>query len=271
MTFDPPLRAQDDLKNEARVVFFINGRSKLFTPTESLSLQSGDCMIMKCDNFVNDWDVNVDNSQSQIITFRLSPQVLEKIYNNKLPEIFSPSQNQVINAVIKITSSETLSEFIDHLTFYLDRPKVITEELLSIKLRELIFLLSNLTDNDMIKRALETLFLAKNYKLYEIIQSNLFTNLKLDDLAFLCGLSLSSFQREFKKIFGMPPAKYINQKRIEEAKKLLANTEIRISEVAFLVGFESLSHFSKVFSIANNMSPSKFQKMKQKVQANEFQ
>lgn len=264
VTFHVPFRAHDVLKNEARFMFIVNGKSTLFTPAGSKSFETGDCLLMKCDNFVNNWHSNPDDAPSQIVVLRISPKVLEHIYKNDLPAVFSPLQQQEgeLNAVSKIPADKSLEGFVNGLSFYFDEPRLITEELMSLKVKELIFLLSSLKESIEIKPMLQGLFQPKEYKLRQVVQANLYENLNLEELAFFCGLSLSSFQREFRSVFGKSPAKYIKQARIEKARLLLEKPDVRVSEVGFMVGFESASHFSKAFHAAFNLSPSNYQKSK---------
>lgn len=258
VTFIPPYRATGTLKDEARVVFIRKGNSKFYSPSGSLIISAGDCMVMKCENFVNQWEENLDHSESQIIAFSLHPKVLKHIYQDHLPDMFIPPQPNMGSSLVRINPELSLKHFVNSLEFYFDNPHLISEELLTVKLRELVFLISRLQENPEIKQVLKSLFSSTSYLFKNIIQSNLYENLRIEELAFLCGLSLSSFQRKFQETFNTSPARYIRNKRIEKAKYLLKTSNSRISEIAFSTGFESVAHFSRTFRTICHCSPSDY-------------
>jgi AraC-like DNA-binding protein len=62
----------------------------------------------------------------------------------------------------------------------------------------------------------------------------------------------------FKKATGMTFTEYLSLVRIAKAKKLLANPQARVSEIAFEAGFASLTHFNRMFKRITGQSPSEF-------------
>lgn len=79
------------------------------------------------------------------------------------------------------------------------------------------------------------------------------------DMAEAAGISTVYFRKLFVQKFGIPPMKYVRQKRIERAKMLLSSGFFTtISDVAADSGFSSLYHFSKIFKQETSLSPSEF-------------
>ncbi|MGV2073558.1 MULTISPECIES: helix-turn-helix transcriptional regulator [Rhizobium/Agrobacterium group] len=79
------------------------------------------------------------------------------------------------------------------------------------------------------------------------IDDELDDGLSLQQLADLAGLSIPHLCRAFKQTFGLPPYRYIIQRRIERAKQYLRETALSITEIALSCGFSSASHFANVF------------------------
>lgn len=92
--------------------------------------------------------------------------------------------------------------------------------------------------------------------LEEFILRNFRFNIHLERFAYLTGRSLSSFKRDFQKIFGTNPGKWLIQKRLEEAHFLLKNEDRKPNEIYLDLGFEDLSHFSFAFKKEFGISPS---------------
>jgi AraC family transcriptional regulator, exoenzyme S synthesis regulatory protein ExsA len=97
------------------------------------------------------------------------------------------------------------------------------------------------------------------FEIKKVVESYAFSKITLDELAFLCHMSLSTFKRLFTKIYKISPQKWMLQSRMEKAAQLLkANIETP-STVFEKVGYESLSSFSVAFKKVFGIAPSKFQ------------
>lgn len=256
--FPPPFKASSVLENEARFVHVVKGNSTLYFPNGSIHLEAGDSVIMKCEHFVNHWHPNEDGQTCEVIIFLLYPEVIEFVYDNQLPDVFKTERKGKANPVEKINSAQLMKNYIDGLKYYLDNPKFINDEILKIKVRELLFLLSNLDESEDLELILSKLFHPHEYEFKEIVHTHLYDDLKIEDLAFLSGMSVSSFKRKFKHTFQLSPGQYIKQKRLEKATQLLKNSNLRITEIAFDCGFNELSYFSKTFAAAYQLSPSEY-------------
>ncbi len=80
----------------------------------------------------------------------------------------------------------------------------------------------------------------------------------IESLADILCVSRSNLQRKLKSICGVTPGDYLRNYRLKKACKLLLETDLRINEVAYYVGFNSPSYFTKVFYKCYNMSPKEF-------------
>ena len=92
----------------------------------------------------------------------------------------------------------------------------------------------------------------------EYIHSRLDESISLPHTSRVAGMSESHFCRQFKLATGMTLTEYVNYARILWAKKELLKPNPRISEIAFLVGFQSLSQFNRCFAKFHGGSPSQY-------------
>ena len=83
-------------------------------------------------------------------------------------------------------------------------------------------------------------------------------NLRLGQVAKAVNASPFYFCKMFKKKTGMNFTDYLARVRIEKAKNLLLNQNLRVSEIAYAVGFQSLTHFNRVFKRVVNQSPTQY-------------
>ena len=82
--------------------------------------------------------------------------------------------------------------------------------------------------------------------------------LRLEHVAKAMHVSTFYFCKLFKKATGLTFTDYLGRVRIEKAKTLLFNPHLRITEIAYVVGFQSLTHFNRVFRKLTGESPSLF-------------
>lgn len=95
-------------------------------------------------------------------------------------------------------------------------------------------------------------------KAKDFIQKNLTEPLPLSLVSQKAGLSESHFCRVFRDATGLTLTDYVNRRRIEWAKRELLKSETRVSEIAFLIGYQSLSQFNRSFARVTGKSPTRF-------------
>ncbi|MEO1262292.1 MAG: AraC family transcriptional regulator [Bacteroidota bacterium] len=258
--FQPPFRINAALENEARFLHVINGRSTMYAPIDQVRLTNDDSLFMSCDNVVNNWLENEDGSLNEVIVIQFYPEIIQYVYDGLIPDFFSVKQKIKSRPVEKIAPNAMISNYAQSLRFYFDNPGYMTDDLTRLKIKELILILVSTDPSGRIKTILSDLFKSNEYEFRDIIHSNLYEDMSIQDLAFFAGLSLSSFKRKFKNVFGTSPAQYIKSKRLEKAKSLLEKTDLRITEIAFDCGFNDVGHFSKSFQSAFQVTPSEYRK-----------
>ncbi|ASV32151.1 helix-turn-helix domain-containing protein [Maribacter cobaltidurans] len=94
----------------------------------------------------------------------------------------------------------------------------------------------------------------------DFIDCNYHKNLRLQELANIALLSENHLLRNFNQIFGVTPFQYISNKRIQEAKRQLLETDKTIKEITFDIGYSSLGNFSNYFKNIVGQSPSELRK-----------
>jgi len=92
------------------------------------------------------------------------------------------------------------------------------------------------------------------------IEDNLDTRLSLHMLADTVGMSVYRLVRAFGRSTGVPPYRYVLQRRIERSKCLLADPTMPLTHVAFGSGFASQSHFTTAFSKLTGMTPGRYRR-----------
>ena len=95
-------------------------------------------------------------------------------------------------------------------------------------------------------------------KAKRFVNTHLEDKISLEDVANHVGVSPYYFCKVFKQAAGMTLTEYVNRRRIEWAKRQLANPRSRVTEVAFDVGFQSISQFNRSFLKYVGESPTRY-------------
>lgn len=139
----------------------------------------------------------------------------------------------------KVLSSEQYDGFINMLTIFAQHLATIGN---SIKIKE------NAGEPQTVKRA------------RQYIEHNFDKRLSLEEAAKAVNTSVRYFCKVFKKSTSMTFVDYLTRLRIEKSKNLLLNPNKRISEIAYEVGFESLTQFNRSFKKLSGQTPTQYRK-----------
>ena len=130
------------------------------------------------------------------------------------------------------------------------------EHFLELKLAELLLLFRN--DSSAFDQYIQQIPLQPNRSLKPFLEAHYDKPLKVEDYAYLTGRSLSSFRRDFKRIFNATPQRWLIEKRMEKAASLLRASNMQVVEVAKEVGYDNVSHFIQEFKKIYDQTPSSY-------------
>lgn len=254
MVLTPPFQKPNPMPDEACFLYVIEGTYDSTSEQEQIRIQADESVLMKCGNYLSDMVPTPDTEQYQAVAVHFYPEVLLKIYENKLPD-FLKKNDAPTTGMAKLNSDILIKKYIDGLLFYFENPQIVDEEILILKLKEIIVLLNKTKNAPAIRTILSNLFNPSSYSLREMVDAHIYSIITVERLAELAGMSVSTFKREFQKIYTASPAKYFRTKKIEKAVELLSATDLRATEIAYECGFSSISHFSRTFKQLQGISP----------------
>ncbi|MBO6515856.1 MAG: helix-turn-helix transcriptional regulator [Bacteroidia bacterium] len=257
-TFKPPFRFVAQMPDDACFYFVKGAKTQVFAPGGSIKFESDEGVVLQCGRYINDYLASADVYECEALAVHFFPDVLNVVYDNDFPD-FLVQMNEMTPATFeRVESSSLLQAYVESLDFYFENPSLVSDELMKLKLKELLLLLAKTNNVDIIRSLLSGVAGSQRIGFKEVVEANLFNNLSIDELANLTHLSLSSFKREFVRRYDDTPARYIKKRKLEKAAKLLKATDLRISDVAYDCGFNDLAHFSRSFSKMFGCQPSAY-------------
>jgi AraC family transcriptional regulator, exoenzyme S synthesis regulatory protein ExsA len=232
--------------------FVLTGETIMKTPRGEYILKAGDCAFAKKGTIL------ISNHSQEIfcelVVFVPDEFIRSVIKKYNLP-LVTAGEEKPSDTIIPLVPDDVLITYSHSLLAYFRQPTAPPASLLKLKFEELI--VNILTNNNHM--ALKTYFsglqsVAKP-SIREIMETNFFTNLSLEEFARLCARSLSAFKQEFKNIYQTTPGKWLQEKRLEYARYLLETTDNTIEEICMETGFENRSHFIRVFKNKYGLPP----------------
>lgn len=254
----PPIRLDSVFQDEACFTYLKEGELSLTSPTDNLSIQTEESVLLRCGNYFANAIRKHPAKTCEVFAVHLYPDILKELYKNEFPNFIKGDAHKPY--IRKIEKQGVLAHFIQSLDFYFENPNLVTDDLLKLKIKELILLLLQTDNAENIITLFSHLFNPRQAGLFEVVEAHLYSSISIVELARLTGRSLSTFKRDFETQFTATPANFIKEKKLEKALELLQSTELSVSEICYEVGFQDTSHFTKTFKQKYNQSPSEYRK-----------
>jgi AraC-like DNA-binding protein len=253
LVITPPFRYEAIFQNEGCFIYVSGGSANVQSPSEKLQIKCKEAVLLKCDTYFVDFLKTTSSQSIEVYAIHLFPELLKELYRNEIPEMVKQATRG--KRLLKFISEDITTKFIHGLEFYFDNPKLVNDDLMALKIKELILLLLQTKNAGSLSQLLSDLFTFRKANLKDVVHLYIYSSLTVEELAKLCHLSLSSFKREFKSVFNDSPNNYINTQKLKRAKELLELSDKRVSEIAYEVGYDDPSYFTRLFKKAFNIIP----------------
>ena len=240
------------------IIYTTGGKKLLASPGKSYLLTEGKLVFLKKGAIRHGKFFNVD---WRTIVFCVPDNYLQQLFQeyraqSPLYSTSSPAEDVVIELS---TNNTTHAYFYGLLPYFTQQPPPL-ENLLELKCRELVFNIFSHPGNTEILAYLKSISDCSKPPLAEIMEANYLYNLSLEELAKISQRSLTVFKKDFAEIFHSTPGKWLLQKRLDYARLLIASSQKNVNEIVYESGFESTTHFSRVFKERFGMAPLKYRK-----------
>lgn len=246
------------MPNEACFLYILKGECNSIAEDEEVRVNNDESILMKCGTYLSQMFSKREDGHYEALAIHFYPEMLKKVYGGSLPSFLKKYNYTFHSNMVKLEASVLIQKYIESLLFYFENPQLVTEDILILKLKEIILLLLQTENSPKVIEILTNLFTEKTFSFKEIIEAHIFSQVNITELAQLTTHSLSSFKREFKKVYNDTPANYIKHKRMERAAELLLVSDSAIGHIAYDCCFQDVAHFSRSFKEKYGQSPSEY-------------
>lgn len=250
-TYDDKLFKTETVFEFHMLVWFISGETKIIQADKSYLFKAGDIFLIPRNHLATIINYPKDGLPHKAVVMHLTKEKLKDFYSKI--EI----KDQHIREEVKIHSFDKhplLESCLASLIPYFDMKDSLPENIAALKITEAISILREIDKN--IDSVLADFDEPGKIDLINFMEKNYMFNMSLERFGYLTGRSLSTFNRDFRKIFQTTPQRWLTQKRLELAYYHLIEKNKKPSDVFMEVGFEDLSHFSFAFKKQYGFAPS---------------
>ncbi len=238
------------------VIHTISGRKVWHTPNGAVTIEGGQALLQKKGSSLTEQFFEED--YCMIVSF-LPDDFVAGIVRDLSEELPAVSEEPDLKSTIMpFREDPAIRGYFQSIETYFSGDKQPSEQLLRLKLRELVTSILFSGVNPEIARYLRFIGAGGPPPLAQIMENNFACNLSMDEFARMCHRSLSSFKRDFRKHFDQTPGRWVLNRRLEYATRLLREEGKSVTQVAYESGFEDVSHFSRAFKSRYRQSPSQF-------------
>ncbi len=231
----------DHFVHEHSLSFVISGIAEYYTDNGMVSYPSGSLCLFRRNQLLRILKKPLDGKPFTAITIFLDQETLKKHslkFHIKSDGIYTGEPNVLLD------NDAFMKGYFASLMPYFEQSGKLTPILEQAKTTEAIELLLR---NPALKSFLFDFSKPHKIDLEAYMNSHFSYNVPVAQFAKLTGRSLSSFKRDFEGIFHTSPEKWMQKRRLEMAYFLISQKRIKPSDVYLEVGFQNLSHFSRVF------------------------
>lgn len=236
------------------LLFVMDGTYEIKLGTQQFTVAKNQMIVLPKYHYIEilkNGNPDINYNLDSLMFFLKDDLLLEFLKMEKL-QVF---KNQEAAPIRVYPFKDRMLKYLESVKPYFNDAECINPNLFRLKMLELLYDLTAL-DKKLLLQLIQ-LINRTTTDLPLIVQQNYLNPMKLSEMAYLSGRSLSSFRRDFEKIYSIPPAKWIQEKRMEKAKELLQSTQMNVSKICYQVGYENVSHFSKLYKDFWGESPSK--------------
>lgn len=238
-----------------QILFVKEGFLKVMSGHECISATAGQAVLMRKGSNYSFVKRAQEGGIYNSVLFFVDSAFVQKFLKQSLGP--KPKQVAKVKPVQLLPSHDLVNAFAESLLPYFGSDLMQHPQLMEAKTFEFMVLMTNLYPE--VNQLFEQTSQEGKLALEEVMEQYYAEHqLTMAQLAELSGRSLASFKRDFKATFNIPPAQWLQQRRLTAAHQLLASSSRSIADVAWECGFEDQSHFSRVFKQRYGYPPSAF-------------
>jgi AraC-like DNA-binding protein len=232
------------------LAYQLSGESHIQHQNGTLVLRKSQVLLARRNQLTKTTKIPARDKEYKIISVILTNIALQQFSSGS--DIIRNKKYEGENLLL-LKADVLMKGFFQSLLPYVEKSKTISRKLAAIKTNEAIEMV--LSQRPSLKTFLFDFSDPHKIDLQKFMLQNFHYNVPLEHFAKLTGRSLAGFKRDFNKVFQTPPRKWLQEKRLEEAHRLIQKKKLKPGDIYLDLGFENLSHFYTSFKQKFGVTP----------------
>jgi AraC-like DNA-binding protein len=227
------------------------GAQVTIQPQQFVLLAAGNCLMSE--------KVATPHADYHSLLLLFNPQLLADFCHRHAAWLDKPARLATSQPFLRFAQDAFLTTFVQSLDCLLTGAIAPPRELQVVKLEELLLYVALQHPGQF--QQLRSLGQEANEEVLvrQAVTAHIDSPVAVEELAFLCHMSLSTFKRRFTQLYGTSPRQWLLARRMEKAAKLLRQPGRTVSELSDEFGYEHLSSFSQSFKQVYGVTPKQYQ------------
>jgi len=230
--------------------FILEGQKEVFSSNSSISVGTDKVLLLQAGNVLMSEKTTNSGTYKSVLVFFSDNFLLKFVADKKIKTDTNNIGNRSMNSLLKDSYIYNFENSLLLCETALNKNR----ELALAKLEEILIYLLETNATELTHFIQNALNRKKHHLFSDIINSQTNPNLTVEELAFLCNMSVSTFKRKFSEVYHTTPKQYFIEQKMNQAVFLLKQYK-RPSEIYFELGYENLSAFSREFKKHIGVSP----------------
>jgi len=252
------MRIPDKYNDFYALSYIISGKRKLFTPNRINIVDAGTLFFINKNVHFRNTYLNETTYERICVKFTdkmindliesLGKEGFHRIFDDPIYHFNSDTQDQLMRLFVSMQNEYNNYNKYSELIL-----KSLLNQIIIISIRERV---SNTNNNIILEKEEAHIIKAVQY-----IDNNYYTSPSLNITAAIVYLTPTYFSKLFKKAMGCTYSEYLNNAKLDNARRLLVETNLTMNEISENCGFSNSNYFCDVFKRTENLSPTNFRKM----------
>ncbi|WP_109438189.1 AraC family transcriptional regulator [Aquimarina sp. AU119] len=243
--------------NSHCITLLLSGKKHIIVGDKNLFYDRNSCLLFKSGNYLSTKIAPTDKPYHSILIF-FNSTALERI-RHKYQDLCNHSNSKLsIQNKISISTDSYLDNFKTTIKEIFHDNSTFSSRLQLIKFEEIMLYLLEQYGKSVIDFFKTPTSYSNESMFKKIIEKNIFNLSTIEEMAFLCNMSISTFKRVFFDLYRVSPGKWIREKRLEKSAYLIGVHKKNPSEIYEEMGFSSLSSFSQSFKKRFGIAPKQY-------------
>ncbi len=245
--------------NKNAVSLVINGEKTMHFAEKTVNIKDDEFHFLSTGNCLVSMKLSPEILFSSILIF-FDDQIINSFYQKYQEKIDLIKKNKIVKEPFLVFKKDGfIINFINSLNSLFESGVSLSLDMKKLKFEELMLYIFETHPEKLLSFQLGKVNEFNDQKIKKTVESNIVNNISLEEMAFLCNVSLSTFKRRFIKIYNLSPSKWLLKKRMEMARDLLIYEKEKPSKIYYQLGYENHSSFSQSFKQIFGQSPKEYQ------------